>query len=59
MNEVLNNYKAININNYDFDDLQELAHWADSAYDEISSLQDRLDAANQRLYKINILAEEM
>ena len=49
---------GINPLNYDAEDVGNLNNWGCRAYDEISSLITRLEAANALLKKINYIAEE-
>ena len=58
MSNIFDRYPELNPSNYDEDDVTILIDWARDAYDELSNLQDRLHVANQRLEKINDLAEE-
>lgn len=58
MNDIFDRYQELNPSNYDDEDVTSLVDWAHEAYDELSSLQSRLEIANQRLEKINDLAEE-
>jgi hypothetical protein len=47
----------LNPSNYDDEDLTNLIFWASQAYDEISTLQYKVEVANKRLEKINDFAE--
>jgi hypothetical protein len=59
MYDLLDSYRELNLNNYDDEDLRNLVCWANDACDRIYDLQVRIKLANQRLSKINDLAEEV
>jgi hypothetical protein len=59
MYDLLDSYRELNPNNYDDEDLRNLVDWATYAYDRIYVLQALVNLANERLSKINDLAEEV